>query len=50
MESVKARNIEAKGAYAGLIKQNIKNSLFDKEVNQVSIPLLEITPGNFDLL
>lgn len=37
LESIKAKNIANSGAYVGLIKQNINNTLHDKEINLVHI-------------
>jgi hypothetical protein len=50
LESVKAKNIAASGGYAGIIKQNSKNTLYDKEVSLVHIPILEISPADYDAL
>ena len=38
------------GGYAGIIKQNINNTLYDKEVNLVHIPMLEINSTDYDKL
>ena len=40
LESVKAKNIATSGGYAGIIKQNLNNTLHDKEINLVHIPIL----------
>ncbi len=40
LESIKAKNIANSGAYVGLIKQNINNTLHDKEINLVHIPII----------
>lgn len=40
MESVKAQNLAVSGAYIGIIKRNINNTLHDKEINVVHIPIL----------
>jgi hypothetical protein len=40
LESVKAKNIANSGAYVGIIRQNIDNTLHDKEVNLVHIPII----------
>ena len=48
LESVKAKNIANSGAYAGLIRRNLNNTLHDKEVNLVHIPILELEPGDYD--
>lgn len=44
LESVKAKNIASSGGYVGIIKQNINNTLHDKEVNLVHIPIVELSP------
>ena len=42
LESVKAKNIANSGGYVGIIKQNIANTLHDKEINLVHIPIVEL--------
>jgi hypothetical protein len=50
LESVKGKNIANSGGYAGIIKQNINNTLHDKEAGLIHIPLLELTPMSYDAL
>lgn len=50
LESVKAKNIANSGGYVGIIRQNINNTLHDKEVSLVHIPIVEISPADFDKL
>jgi hypothetical protein len=47
---VKAHNLAVSGAYVGIIKHNINNTLYDKEVDMVHIPILSIQPEDFDIL
>lgn len=47
---MKARHIGASGGYAGIIRQNSNNTLFDKEISLVHIPILEVAPAVFDQL
>lgn len=44
LESVKAKSIAETGAFLGLIKRNINNTLYDREVDLVHIPILEVDP------
>lgn len=44
LESVKAKNIVSGGGILGLMKQNIENSLHDKDFSIVHIPIVEIKP------
>lgn len=48
LESVKANNIANTGAYVGIIKRNINNTLHDRQINLVHIPILEIQPNDYD--
>lgn len=50
LESVKAHNIADSGAYLGIIKRNINNTLHDREVDIVHIPILEIEPSDYMIL
>jgi len=50
LESIKAKNIANSGGYVGLIKQNINNTLHDKEIKLVHIPIVEIKPADYDML
>lgn len=47
---MKAHNLAASGAYIGIIKRNINNTLHDKTVDLVHIPILEIDPTDYDTL
>jgi hypothetical protein len=42
MESIKARNVAGSGAYIGIFKRNINNTLNDREIDAVHIPILEM--------
>ena len=50
LQSIKAKNIADSGGYVGLIKQNINNTLHDKEIKLVHIPIIEIKPSDYDLI
>lgn len=50
LESVKARNIAHSGAYIGIIKRNINNTLHDREVDIVHIPIVEVEPIEYEKL
>lgn len=50
LESVKAHNLANSGAYIGIIKKNINNTLHDKEIDIVHIPILEIEPSNYEVI
>lgn len=47
---MKAHNIAASGAYLAIIKRNINNTLHDREVDIVHIPVLEIEPSDYKIL
>ncbi len=44
LESVKAKNIANSGAYVAIVKQNLNNTLHDKEISLVHIPVVELAP------
>lgn len=50
LESVKARNLASSGAYIGIIKRNINNTLHDREVDIVHIPILEVEPNHYEAI
>jgi hypothetical protein len=47
---VKAHNIAVSGSYLAIIKRNINNTLHDREVDVVHIPVLEIEPSDYQIL
>lgn len=47
---MKAKNIANSGAYVAIIRQNINNTLHDKESSLVHIPVVELPPESFDAL
>ena len=44
---MKAKNIANSGGYVGIIKENVNNTLHDKESNLVHIPILEIGGADY---
>ena len=48
LESLKASFLVESGAFIGVIKKNLNNTLHDKEINVVHIPILELDPTIYD--
>lgn len=48
LESIKSKNIALSGSHAGIIKYSQENSLYDKEIELVHIPIVELLPNIYD--